>query len=139
LGTFPANGPTKQARWESRLFYLGRAFDADDEITLRYSETWFDREYFFGHFLRVNILGSGQEFAEVGVRLSSVLCPTYIAEMEWGARLTDNPSDVGPPRRVQQLEVRPDEWQGIQVPRPVRGKSYGLSWRSGVYDGEPSP
>jgi hypothetical protein len=134
LGHYTPVADAEHPRWAYHLFYLGRPYNAGDELVVQFSETWFDRDHFFSPFLRTRTVGPAQAYTEVAIRFSERLRPSALAEMEWTWEQDAAIADQAP-LRVASVEPTAGEWHGIHVPRPAYGKSYGLQWRSEVYDG----
>jgi hypothetical protein len=135
LGLRPADQRAPSARWAYHLFFLGRPLNRGEGLELQYSETWFDRDYFFSPFLRAKTPNPGQREARIAIRLPAALKPTELSEMEWGPTDSVGVEDAGQPTRMRELEHLPGKWHGIRIRQPVAGTTYGFTWRSALYEG----
>jgi hypothetical protein len=136
LGLRLGIGGDAKSRWSYHLFHLGGPGRRGDEIVLSYSETWIDRQYFFSPFLRIVTANDHQDYLEVAVRLPEALKPSGLSEMVWDPDDAPGEDAITGPRRVREVKhYVPGTWYGLHVPHPIPGKSYGLAWRSAVYDG----
>jgi hypothetical protein len=132
LGQFEDRLSTDPLPWRMHLFHLGRAFTSGEELTISFSETWFDRDYFFNPITRVRARHSGIEYINIAVRFPASLRTYSATEMRWTM-------NTGPPRAVRTVDSAIDTWLGTSVRQPSAGITYGWQWKSQLYDGELAP